>query len=118
MSTAVLIFVLSLGLSESIETRLPEDPGMIYTVSFPHQGSKVGIDWKNRQIVAKRTCRKTPQVARLSCQKATLDWLSAECDYYGARGKLNSTQREMRSAVCRAHEELGSFLSAKQLARN
>lgn len=70
MNTLLLLTTLALGLSESIETRLPTDPQMIYTVAFNYDGVKVGLDWKNRQVVAARVCRKSSPGNRLACQQA------------------------------------------------
>lgn len=118
MTTSLILLVLSLGLSESIEPRLPVDPGMIYTVSFPYEGTKVGIDWRDRQIVVERTCRKTPDTGRLSCQKATLEWLAAECAYYARKSRLTSVQKDMQKAVCSGRENLQQMLAARAVARN
>ena len=113
-----LIFVaaLTLGLSESIETRLPEDPGMIYTVAFEFEGVKIGLDWKDRGVVAHRTCRKSSPSQRIVCQTAALQWLQTECAYYGRKDRLNGKQRDMQSAVCQGAKALQSQISAHQVA--
>ena len=113
----VLIYAaLNLGLSESIETRLPEDPNMIYTVSFDYSGHKVGLDWKNRQIVAHRTCRKVAVGSRQPCQTAAQAWLVSECGYYREMQRLDSKQKDMQRAVCKGADELAAMLQARQVA--
>ena len=116
MNILALVIVLSLGMSESIETRLPEDPGMIYTVSFPHQGVKIGLDWKNRQVLAERICRKASSAELSACQSAALDWLQRECTWYAQKGSLNATQSDMRQAVCTGAAALSSFMESGRLA--
>ncbi len=116
MIEVLLITTLALGLSESIEGRLPEDPGMIYTVGFKHDGIKVGLDWKNRQIVPARTCRKASAVDKPLCQQAAIDWLKAECAYYGDKPRLTAKQTHMQAAVCQGAKDLAEFVRARQLA--
>ena len=106
MIELILVAALTLGLSESIETRLPEDPGMIYTVGFQYQGIKVGIDWKNREVVPARICRKASTAQRAQCQLAALDWLQQECGYYDAKKRLSRTQKDMQGAVCQGAQAL------------
>ena len=117
MIKVVLIAAASLGLSESIEPRLPEDPGMIYTAGFPHQGQKVGIDFRDGQVVAHRTCRKASPTDRPRCQIAALDWLTAECGFYEDKRRLNKAQRSMRSAVCQGAKDLDEMLTARGVAK-
>ncbi len=116
MLELLIATTLALGLSESIETRLPADPGMIYTVGFQHNGTKIGLDWKNRNIVARSACRKASVNQKTQCQLAAVDWLEAECDYYGHKKRLNPTQRDMQSAVCSGAKDLNELLRARQLA--
>ena len=116
MIEILLITSLALGLSESIESRLPEDPGMIYTVGFKHDGVKVGLDWKNRQIVPARACRKASDVEKPRCQAAALDWLQAECAYYGEKPRLTAKQTHMQAAVCQGAKDLAEFVGNRQLA--
>ena len=116
MHILILLTTLTLGLSESIETRLPEDPEMIYTVGFQHDGIRVGLDWKNRQIVPARVCRKASLTNKLECQQAAIDWLQAECAWYGDKGRLNSQQQDMQAAVCEGAQALSAYVSAQQLA--
>ena len=114
MIELLLAASLTLGLSESIETRLPDDPGMIYTVGFKYQGVKVGLDWKNRNVVAERVCRKTSTAQRPQCQLAALDWLNAECAYYGEKRRLSSQQKDMQQAVCKGAQDLDNLIKARQ----
>ncbi|MEM7101332.1 MAG: hypothetical protein AAF541_23975 [Pseudomonadota bacterium] len=116
MIELLLAASLALGLSESIETRLPQDPGMIYTVGFKYQGVKVGLDWKNRGVVAERVCRKSSSAQRSQCQAAALNWLNAECTYYGDKKRLNGKQQDMQRAVCNGAQDLGDLISARQVA--
>jgi hypothetical protein len=116
MNTLILISIFALGLSESIEPRLPQDPGMIYTVGFEYNGVNVGLDWKNRQIVPHRTCRKSSSAARLQCQQAAVAWLREECAWYGDKAKKNNTQTEMESAVCSGAKNLAKLITQQQLA--
>ena len=118
MIELILATALTLGLSESIETRLPEDPGMIYTVGFKYQGVKVGLDWKNREVVVERSCRKASPAQRPQCQLAALDWLQEECAYYDSKKRLNRKQKDMRSAVCNGADNLAAMLKARQVAAN
>ncbi len=113
MIELILYTALTLGLSESIEGRLPTDPGMIYTVSFDYQGTKVGVDWKNRAVVAHRVCRKTNTNGKLSCQQAALRWLQEECSFYGAKKRLNGKQQDMQAAVCNGADDLQEMLKAR-----
>jgi len=48
MIVFILMTTFALGMSEAIEMRLPEDPSMLYTVGFEHDGVSVRLDWKNR----------------------------------------------------------------------
>ena len=116
MNILILITTLALGLSESIETRLPEDPGMIYTVGFQYNGVNVGLDWKNRQIVPERACRKASFEDRLACQQAAAAWLREECQWYADKAKKTATQKEMQAAVCKGGEALSELVSTRQLA--
>ena len=116
MIELLLFASITLGLSESIETRLPEDPGMIYTVGFDYQGTKVGLDWKDRSVVAHRACRKASTTQRPQCQLAALDWLQAECAYYDGKKRLNSDQKDMRKAVCNGAQDLAGLIKARQVA--
>lgn len=116
MNILILLTTLSLGLSESIESRLPEDPGMIYTVGFQHEGVNIGLDWKNRQVVPERACRKASQTERPQCQQAAIRWLQAECSWYAGKDQLSQKQADMRSAVCEGARALSSYVGAKQLA--
>ena len=116
MIKILILAAASLGLSESIEPRLPKDPGMIYHVGFKYSGVKVGLDWKNRQILTDRICRKSPTSERSACQRAAAQWLVAECSYYEDKRKLNAKQRDMRKAVCTAAEVVGQ--RANQVAQN
>ena len=116
MIELILAASITLGLSESIETRLPEDPGMIYTVGFEYQGVKVGLDWKNRAVVAHRACRKADPAQRPQCQLAALDWLKEECAYYEAKQKLSQEQQDMRAAVCTGAQDLDGLIKARQVA--
>jgi hypothetical protein len=117
MNIIMLLTVLSLGLSENIETRLPEDPGMIYTVAFDHEGVNIGLDWKNRQVLAERACRKSSQAERIDCQTAALSWLRAECAWYDQKKALTATQAGMQNAICKGAQDLARHLNQKQLAR-
>jgi hypothetical protein len=116
MNILILVIVATLGLSESIETRLPEDPGMIYTVGFTHAGTHVGLDWKNRQIVPERACRKASLAQRPACQQAAIEWLQSECNWYDGKKRLSATAREMQAAVCTGADALRSFVASSQLA--
>lgn len=116
MIELLLAASITLGLSESIESRLPEDPGMIYTVGFEYQGVKVGLDWKNRGVVAHRSCRKASPAQRPQCQLAALDWLQAECDYYDGKKRLNNEQKDMQKAVCAGAQDLAGLIKARQVA--
>ena len=100
MNTLLLLIVTTLGLSESIEPRLPDDPGMIYTVGFTHQGTHVGLDWKNHQIVPESACRKSALAERPACQEAAIEWLQSECSWYAGKGRLSATATQMETAVC------------------
>ncbi len=106
MNTFLILATLSLGLSESIETRLPEDPGMIYTVGFRYEGVKVGLDWKNRAIVTSRVCRKASSAQKTACISAARRWLVAECNYYDDKRRLTKPQKDMQRAVCAASKAL------------
>ena len=106
MNTIIIALLFSLGLSESIEARLPADPEMIYTVGFHHNGVKVGLDWKARAIVTDRVCRKTDAASRNACLSAALDWMNAECAYYGAITAPAPAQRDMQTAVCTGASQL------------
>ena len=116
MIEILLITTLALGLSESIEDRLPEDPGMIYTVGFKHDGVKVGLDWKNRQIVPARVCRKATALEKPRCQQAAISWLKAECAYYGDKGALTAKQKHMQAAVCQGAKDVAEMVRARQVA--
>ena len=116
MIELLLLAAASLGMSENIESRLPEDPHMIYTVSFEHHGTTIGLDWKNRSVVPHRVCRKMKLVNKQSCQQAALSWLQIECDYYDAKASLDDSQRDMQRAVCSGAKELQSLMRAQQLA--
>ena len=116
MNILILLTTLSLGLSESIESRLPEDPGMIYTVGFQHDGVKIGLDWKNRQVVPERACRKASRTERPQCHQAAINWLQAECAWYTGKTQLTRKQADMQSAVCDGAQALSSYVSAQQLA--
>ena len=116
MNTIILLTVLATGLSESIETRLPEDPQMIYTVAFQYNGVKIGLDWKDRQIVPDRTCRKAAAHQKLQCQQAAASWLSDECRYYEQKSRLTNKQRNMRDAVCQGADSVSELVSAGRLA--
>jgi len=116
MNMLLLLTTLTLGLSESIEPRLPEDPGMIYTVGFEHEGVNIGLDWKNRQIVPDRVCRKANRAQRPQCQQAAVDWLRAECAWYGGKSMLTSAQSDMKLAVCTGAQALSKLIAAQQLA--
>ena len=89
---------------------------MVYTVGFQHDGVSIGLDWKNRQIVPERTCRKASPTNRPQCRQAAIDWLQAECAWYASKGKLNSKQAGMQTAVCEGARALSSYVSAQQLA--
>lgn len=114
MIELLLIAAASLGLSENIEQRLPEDPHMIYTVSFDFHGTKVGLDWKNRSVVPARVCRKSKMVNKSACQTAALGWLQTECAWYDAKAKKNAVEREMEQAVCKGADDLQSLIRARQ----
>ena len=116
MNIVMLLTVLSLGLSENIETRLPEDPGMIYTVAFKHEGVNIGLDWKNREVIAERVCRKASPAQHKQCQTAALSWLRAECNWYDQKRALTAEQTDMQSAVCNGAEALAQHLGKQQLA--
>ena len=116
MNTIILLTTLALGLSESIETRLPQDPGMIYTVGFTHEGIHVGLDWKNRQIVPERVCRKASLALRPQCQEAALSWLRQECAWYGDKNTLSVKEEEMQTAVCSGAQALGKLVTQRQIA--
>ena len=96
MVQLLVILSLATGLSESIQRRLPEDPEMIYTASFPYQGIKVGIDWRNHQVVPERVCRKSAPEAKPRCRQAAASWLKDECAYYDAKRKLSKKQKKAR----------------------
>ena len=113
----MLVILLSLGLSESIETRLPEDPAMVYTVGFKHDGVRIGLDWKDRQVVPERVCRKAERSALAACQQAALSWLKSECGWYGKKSTLNAAQQDMQSAVCSGAKNLSAYISAQQVAK-
>ncbi len=121
MITLFFLASMSLGLSESIEARLPADPDMIYTVGFKYDGIKVGLDWKNRAVVPSRVCRKTSIDERPACQLAALDWLRAECAYYDDQKKgfkrLSRAQKDMQKAVCEGATDLAELLKAQKIAR-
>ena len=117
MNTLILLTTLALGLSESIESRLPADPEMIYTVAFKYEGHKVGLDWKNRQIVPERTCRKASASSRQACQRAAASWLRDECAYYKRKSGLSAKQKDMRAAVCSGAQNLQDMLRARQVAK-
>ena len=117
MNILMLLATLSLGLSENIAERLPEDPGMIYTVGFEHGGVDIGLDWKNHQIVPDRVCRKASTAKRPQCQQAALDWLQSECQWYDAKGGLSRTQRSMQNAVCTGAKSLARHISSQQLVK-
>jgi len=108
---------MSLGLSESIERRLPEDPGMIYNVGFPYNGVKVGLAWQDRAVLAPQVCRKTPLNQRPACQAAAASWLHAECGYYKSKRRLTRPQKDMRKAVCQGAKDMDALVEAQQLAR-
>jgi len=116
MTTFLLITTFVLGLSESIEPRLPEDPAMIYSVGFIHDGVKVGLDWRNRQIVPSRTCRKMAPEHRRHCQQVAVDWLASECAWYEAKGSLSAKQADMRDATCNGAKSVADLVRASQLA--
>ncbi len=116
MNILLLLTTLSLGLSESIEARLPQDPGMVYTVGFQHDGVNIGLDWKDRKIVPERACRKASRTDRPQCQQAAIDWLQDECAWYETKGELTPKQADMQTAVCEGAQALANFFSAQQLA--
>ena len=116
MNTLILVIIATLGLSESIETRLPDDPGMIYTVGFTHQGTHLGLDWKNRQIVPERACRKSTLAQRPACREAAIEWLQSECNWYAGKGRLSTKARQMQTAVCNGADALRSYVAGNQLA--
>ncbi|MEM7080792.1 MAG: hypothetical protein AAF513_19405 [Pseudomonadota bacterium] len=116
MIELLLAASLTLGLSESIETRLPEDPGMIYTVSFAYDGVKVGLDWKNRQVVPNRVCRKASLALKGDCQQAALEWLNEECAYYDGKAGLNRAQQDMQGAVCQGAKSLREYIAISRVA--
>lgn len=115
MIMILLMTTLTLGLSESIEPRLPTDAGMIYTVGFDYGGVKIGLDWKNRQVVADRVCRKATDSQRSSCQQAAIQWLQAECGYYAEKSKLTRSQMDMQQAVCDGANALQELVQARSL---
>ena len=116
MIVFILMTTFALGLSESIEQRLPEDPNMIYTVGFEHDGVKVGLDWQDRQILPERVCRKSSDTERLVCQQAAIEWLHAECAWYSAKETLTEKQEDMQYAVCLGADALSDLVSRSQLA--
>jgi len=116
MITVLWVTTFVLGLSESIESRLPDDPAMIYSVGFEHGGVKIGLDWKNRQIIPSRTCRKVAAEQRLRCQQVALDWLKSECAWYKSKHNLSSKQRDMRDATCDGAKLVADLVRSRQLA--
>ena len=116
MLELILVMATTLGLSESFEPRFPEDPQMIYTVQFQYQGVKVGLDWKNRNLVVPRVCRKSSASQRPQCQLAALKWLEAECDYLSDIKRPTGTQRELGQAVCTGANALDEMLQARRIA--
>ena len=116
MNTILLTLVLTTGLSEAMETRLPSDPHMIYTASFSYEGSKVSIDWRDRSIVAGRVCRKASTTQKRSCEAAAMSWLAKECRYYKNMNRPSAKQRDMQNAVCKAHGDLSQLIEARAVA--
>ncbi|MEM9622857.1 MAG: hypothetical protein AAF993_14490 [Pseudomonadota bacterium] len=117
MIKLLFLATMSLGLSESIERRLPEDPGMIYTVGFPYNGVKVGLAWQDRALLPSHICLKSAPDQRPACQAAAASWLHAECGYYNAKKRLTKPQKDMRKAVCQGAKAMDELLENQQVAR-
>ena len=107
---------LGLGLSEAIELRLPADPAEVYSVGFTYDGVKVDLDWKNRDIVTGNVCRQSADADRAQCQTAAINWLLAECAYYGNKPELSVKQEDMQYAVCLGADAISDMVNTHQLA--
>ena len=113
----MLLMSLTLVLSESITPRLPEDPGMVYTIGFHHNGVKIGLDWQQHRILPERVCRKVSAGERLRCQRSTLDWLQAECSWYQQQLEIKAEQEVMAAAICTGATELNQWINRQQLVQ-
>jgi hypothetical protein len=116
MIILLLMTTLGLGLSEAIELRLPADPAEVYSVGFTYDGVKVDLDWKNREIVTANVCRQSTELDRTQCQTAAINWLFAECAYYGEITDLSEKQEDMQYAVCLGADAVSDLLNSHQLA--
>jgi len=89
---------------------------MFYSVGFVHDGVKVGLDWKNRQIVPSRTCRKMGPEHRSHCQQVAVAWLERECAWYKSKGSLSIKQADMRDAICDGAKSVADLVRSQRLA--